>query len=489
MVVVLVLCLGVAAAQSEREEFAALVERMNDKDPAKRRVGIKRLAEIGTTDAWGLVIAALADPQPEVADEAQWYLARLSDPKLVQRLLDRDGLRGQDPMVALRVAEALGRMSGPIDGTQLLDRMRRNEPAIARALLWSIERLAERQVLEGDPRKLVRELGKLASARGEGELRATALMALAATAGEEARGAIVSALSDREPAVRVAGLASLRHFVDEEAMAHVRRLVTDPERAVRHQAVLELERIGSPAALGALIDRLEGEERPRLRLRVLAALQHLSGLKHRFDVRPWRAWLAALPEDWRAARVTASEPPGATVAFAGMPILSDRLAFLVDFSGSLWNPRPDGTTRKDIVDEHVRDVLPGLPETTEFELVPYTAVPHPWQGKLVPARRKNLEEGVRWFEGCKERGQGNVFDAVLAALADPRVDTLLILSDGAPTGGQRWNLDLMVPLLIEATRFRHVAFDHILVDAPPRLRRRWESLSELTGGRSIAIEM
>lgn len=485
--------LGQRSAQELREEFAELSERMAGSDPAKRRVGVKRLAELGTREAWQLVIAALADPEPEVADEAQLHLARLDDERLLDSVLDRGGLRGRDALVALRVAEAIGRMTGPLDGAPLVERAKRGDPALARTLVWSIERLAQRRALGGDPKSIGRELEKLALGRGEAEVRAAALLALGTVQGEGARLAILAALVEREPALRVAGLASLRHFVDEEAVAHARRLAADKERAVRQQAVLELERIGSRAVIETLIARLEAEERPRLRLRVLEALQHLSGLKHRYDVRPWRDWSARLPEDWvpaRALRAEASgELAGATVAFAGLPILSDRVAFLMDFSGSLWNEREDGTTRKQVLDGHVRELLGGLSESIEFDLVPYTATPHPWQGRIVPARRRTVEEGLRWFEACQERGQGNVFDAVFAALADPRVDTLVILTDGAPTGGTRWSLDLMVPLLLEATRFRHIAFDSIVVDAPPRLVRHWQRLAQGSGGRSIAIRM
>ena len=87
------------------------------------------------------------------------------------------------------------------------------------------------------------------------------------------------------------------------------------------------------------------------------------------------------------------------------------------------------------------------------------------------------------------RGSGNVFDAALWALQDPRVDTLLVFTDGAPTGGRHWNLELMVPLLEQAARWRHVAFDAVLVDTPPGLARRWEELSRRTGGLARRVDL
>ena len=77
----------------------------------------------------------------------------------------------------------------------------------------------------------------------------------------------------------------------------------------------------------------------------------------------------------------------------------------------------------------------------------------------------------------------------MLALEDPAVDTLVVLTDGAPTGGRRYQLDLIVPLFLELNATRKVAVDSILVDAPVRLQRHWTALAEGTGGRSIAIEL
>jgi len=177
------------------------------------------------------------------------------------------------------------------------------------------------------------------------------------------------------------------------------------------------------------------------------------------------------------------------VAFAGLPILSDRLCFLIDFSGSLWYEREGRPPRKLKVDELLREALPRLSAETELNLIPYTGEPHPWKSALVPAKKRNIEEALEDFEKTTVRGQGNVFDAVLLALQDPKTDRLIVFTDGAPTGGDHWKLELIVPLLVQATRFRGVAIDSIVVDAPPRLRKHWARLAELTRGRTIGIEL
>jgi hypothetical protein len=63
------------------------------------------------------------------------------------------------------------------------------------------------------------------------------------------------------------------------------------------------------------------------------------------------------------------------------------------------------------------------------------------------------------------------------------------LTDGVPTGGRHWNLELMVELLIERNRLRKVAFDSILVDAPRSRLAQWAELAERTGGRSVETKL
>ena len=172
----------------------------------------------------------------------------------------------------------------------------------------------------------------------------------------------------------------------------------------------------------------------------------------------------------------------------GLNVLSDRVAFLIDLSGSMWDTPAGERTRKEVVDAMLRNCLEALPHEAEFNLFPYTRDPIPWEKHLVRATSENVSRAATWFERCHQRGPGNVFDAILAALADPEVDTLVILTDGKPTGGHRFHLELMVDLLLERNRYRQVAFDSILVETPKPFRRTWSDLAERTGGRSIAVE-
>jgi hypothetical protein len=64
-----------------------------------------------------------------------------------------------------------------------------------------------------------------------------------------------------------------------------------------------------------------------------------------------------------------------------------------------------------------------------------------------------------------------------------------MLSDGAPTGGDRWNLGLMRELMAEKNRFRRVALDAVLADASPKLKDDWRAMCDASGGRWVEIAL
>ena len=208
-------------------------------------------------------------------------------------------------------------------------------------------------------------------------------------------------------------------------------------------------------------------------------------------------WAEELPEGGVLKRgvspeaAAKAEAQGATRAsgFAGLSILSDHVAFLFDFSGSMWTPMADGRIPKDIVDAKLRLALEALPESTEFNLIPFTNVPIPYAPEARTAKRAEVQKALEWFSKCREKGRGNFYDAARIAMVDPAIDTIVVLTDGVPTGGLHSEMDLIVALLAERARTRPIVIDSILVDSPPGTAKRWRELAERTGGRSIEVDL
>jgi HEAT repeat protein len=454
------------SAPTPTPSLEELEQQLREPKPEKRRAAVRALVRLGRADAWRLVFAALGDADSGVADEAQLALAGLLDAKLWRELQGRAGLESKDERVAARVAEALGRAQAGCEADELAKLLGAGDSARKRLLAWSAERLARDGRLTGDTERLQAALARSASSSSDVGASCAALVALAELRGPTALRLALDALRSNSSERRSAALLALVELQATEAFAAAVKLSADPDARVRLQAFDALDALGTQAAFLALVARLGAEPQLRLRWRIVDVLQSASGLKHRLDPRPWKLWIETLPTEG--------------------PI---RVAYLFDFSGSMWTPLADGRIPKDIVSDKLRAALEALPPETEFNLIPFTNVPLPWREHAEPASPKNVRAALEFFLACRERGKGNFLDAALLAANDPRIDTICVLTDGVPTGGTHSDMDLIAPLLLEATRFRRVVVDSILVDAPGPAVRRWAELSRRTGGRSLVVEL
>ncbi|MDP6538072.1 MAG: hypothetical protein QF903_05245 [Planctomycetota bacterium] len=464
-----------------------------DSDSAReRQQAVVALAEDGRSEAWELVLEALADPEPRVADEAQIRLEGIRSREDLEELFGKAGLKVKKGIVAERVAEALGRIPLEIDEERLARLIAHRDLAVRAALFWSVERLAAagRIAYSGDG-KLEKALSKASTKDKDPHARACALSALAAVSGPQAGSVAARLISDEEVSVRCA-VASVHRFVSIESVGGnvLGLLALDSAPAVRLQVAEEYAREADSTGARALAGMLSREQEPRVAWRIVELLQDLSGLGFGLDARPWRDWAEDLDADWSPAESSAERTyEDMTSAFAGLAVLSDHLAVLIDMSGSMWDEGEDGRSRKQAADAEVRRLLESISDETLFNVVPYSGVPQPWEDELVPASQRNVSKAIAAFEGSKLRGKGNFWDAFWRALEDPRVDTVMVLTDGAPTGGDRWNLTLMKTLLPQGNRYRKVVLDAILFDSNGFLESQWREMCAATGGRCTTIDL
>lgn len=485
----------VEAATLADAELRELRRDLRDRAPARRRSAVRRSIERGDGAALDLVLGALADPDGMVADEAQLALGSFEFDGALERVLGRAGLRSKDSWTALRAAEALGRWPSAVPLRSLAAALDRRRPELARALLWSIERLAAAGRLRvderGDPwRRVASSTGR----RSPDPLRAAALSALAAAAPARARAALEGIGRGAGPETRAAALGLALSLDHGDASRTLVTALGDEAPSVRAVAARLAGTHADREVLEALVDRLELEPRPCVRDAVVRALGRATGLKHGGHVRSWRGALGGIQESWRAsagARAAdgAALPAGQSVAALGrMDLRSDRVAILVDFSGSLWNERPGGGRRKDALDPQVESLLASLPRDAVFFLVPYTADNHPFEEEPLEAAPRAVERARRFFRQATMRGKGDVWGALELALDQPALDRVVVVTDGAPTGGRHWDIGLIGERLWERTRFRPVAVDLVLLDAPRRLQRRWAPVVARLGGRLLALD-
>ncbi len=482
--------------------------------PKTRRGAVRKLAELDKPEAWKLVIEALADRESEVADEAELDLARVRDAKSAVELFGKSGLESGSAIVRARAAEALGRAEFKVDGAELLRSVSARDAEASRLALWSIERLVARDELVGNRAQIVQRVEDCVRSSLDAEVRAAGLCALFALDKTRAAAQLPELLASREPILRSAAIRIAGELGDARSFEIVNAALADPAASVRVQAIVALEARKSPAAMRALASVVEKEPRSRSKWRAVEALQRFSGLKYKLEPAPWKVWANGLPETWkpdegppapkspnpstpsssggpfgRDEPLTDTHPIDDPPTLAGLPILSDRFAFLVDFSGSMWAERKSGATVKEIVDREIGRAIDGLANGVRFDLVPYSSRAEPWSKTLVAVDAGSKRRALDFFVHCRLNGRGDLWGAATAMFADPELDSFVIWTDGVPTGGVHSNLELVVPLLLERNRFRNLCFDVALVDAPKGSIKRWHELARESGGRTIELEL
>src|SRR5262245_31903992 len=111
---------ALVATSALAQDGAELSSRLASGDERVRQDAVIGLAALDTHEAWELVLGALADPEPRVADQAQLQLGKMSDARFVALLLGEGGLGSRRDDVVLRAAEALGRVEVELDPEPLL---------------------------------------------------------------------------------------------------------------------------------------------------------------------------------------------------------------------------------------------------------------------------------------------------------------------------------------------------------------------------------
>lgn len=471
------------------QDIDDLETQLRSNDERERRTAVQELVALGSEEAWDLVLDALEDPFGQVADEAQLALPGLPIP-LWTELTGKRGLKSKADHVPLRVAEALGRFPEALDEKVFVAALDHKDPDVRRSVLWSCERLGYRKELSSKNGKVVDAIRALASKDKVPAVRAQALVALATIDPGAIQPLALEFAIAKDAVMRAAAAEMIQYLPGSRRLSSAQWARQDPAFVVRLRAYDAVAGLGERAAVAFLVESLGLEERLRLRWRLVEHLRSSSGLKHGLDERPWKDWLERLPEDWTPERGGEESELGdeETASFAGLPVLSDRVSFLIDFSGSMWEER-DGKTRKERVDAELRTALERLDPEVKFNLLPFAARVLQWQKSLTGARPRDVGKALKWFEGCKESGTGDYWSAMKQALVEPGIDTMIVLGDGAPSGGHRWNIDLMKELWRHENRFYGVAVDALLIGAKGRVRRGWGELCETSGGRVLDVEL
>ncbi|MCA8964362.1 MAG: HEAT repeat domain-containing protein [Planctomycetes bacterium] len=377
------------------------------------------------------------------------------------------------------------------------------------------------------------------------ELRVKAVDAMAKTASLELVPTLLELLRDKEPNVRIAAASALgsalQPHVDEtlgkEPTGEVlalrdqvfgkleELLVRDKVWQVRNAASFALANCKCKAAIPVLIRGLDAELGRKkdpwaMDVRLHRLLEGLTGqVVVQGSIAPWKEfWAKEGPGFKVQPKLAAGEaPPEADKyeKFFKIDVESDRVLFVLDFSGSMAEPitlqarttaAPAGqtTTKAALVVSELEKLIMSLPDGTLINLVVFSDEVRVWRQegnrpaliKLDDATRDDLV--ANFLRNLRPSGATNLYGALDKALEfsgrgihdkyyDIAFDTLYVISDGAPTAGEITDKDEIRRRVRETNRLRRIAINCITFgdkNDTDFLR----PMAEENGGRHVHIE-
>jgi hypothetical protein len=209
--------------------------------------------------------------------------------------------------------------------------------------------------------------------------------------------------------------------------------------AAAHAARARKSRVPVPA----LIDLLEEhwKLRDRAYLEAHSALIVLTGQSFE-SIEDWRKfWEGAkdtldpanLGKEEGTTQVTVKTTED-SIEFFGSEIFSRNLVFVIDVSGSMamfddGNPSEPRLKR---AMEQLTKALEKVPDGALFNVIAYSNSVKPWQRQMQPSTKSTRAAAIKFVSAFKPLEATHTDEALEKAFEDLRVDTIVLLSDGAP---------------------------------------------------------
>ncbi len=278
---------------------------------------------------------------------------------------------------------------------------------------------------------------------------------------------------EKEPTVKVAILDALttKKAKSPEVLQAIMDVLRSADAWQVHFAALQaVKALNAREAVEAVIDGMSRAE-GRLQADFQEALIALTGVDKGILPDAWKAWWTQNKEAVIAGTYEprpeekAKKAAGATTFF-GIPVVSKRVVFVLDRSGSMSMPadfelpiesgggdklppdlaRPKGTRKIDVARWQLKKVLHQLPEGTLFNVIFYGTNFEVYKPHLVALNPGIRQEVFAYIDTLEPSGGTNIFDSIERALAfalgedgklkKEGVDTIYLLSDGMPNQGR-----------------------------------------------------
>jgi HEAT repeat protein len=480
----LALTLVCAVAATAFAVDPALKKQAKDPDSFKRSDAARALAKEGSADAAAIVAELLADRNAYVRDAAVVACADLETADAVEAVAK--AASSKDELTRRNVAAALGRTKHAAALATLAKLARKDPSAQVRAealdALWGFQKNPDALATARD-----------GAADADAFVRAAAVEAAGRIGGDGAAAIVRKAIEDPDEGVRCVARMEMRYVARDEASAVLASGAADASWRIRAQTVDDAAWLRDAPAMDALV-KLVGDAVPRVSGAAHHVLRVLSGKDLGRDADLWKAWWDANRAGWKAPRGRFEElkDPGGdsrtTARYHGLEITSDHVAFVIDFSGSMKNPLPSSADRPrvEIAREELLKAVAALPDGARANVVLFQVAARRCFD-TAPALNDRVRKDIESFLRATPGERGNLLEGVLQAVRDDAVDTVFLLSDGAPSAGDLVDKQRVQAAIRQVNRTRKVAIHTIAFGAEKATERAFmDGVARDSGGRSVA---
>jgi hypothetical protein len=237
-------------------------------------------------------------------------------------------------------------------------------------------------------------------------------------------------------------------------------------------------------------------------------LRGLCRIDHGADPSAWRAWWAGARKGYEfpdpdlpveRPRAEEEQPKGTTsdarrddrptyARFFGIELKGRRIAFVIDFSQSMWGPR------REKAEQELIDAVKGLPSTHTFSVVLFNERVWRFRDRPMPARPQEKLDLSLYLREQETKSYTNIYDALELTLGQaglgpqkveppPGLDELVLLSDGFPNRGRIRKTEDLLRAIREMNQGKVLIHTVSLGDDPHPLL---PTLAEQNGGRYVA---
>ncbi|MBI3819928.1 MAG: HEAT repeat domain-containing protein [Planctomycetes bacterium] len=400
-------------------------------DEASVNAGAAECLAANNPEGAELLLKTMSGSQPHMRDIAFSFLEKFTNPYAIQ-VIENACNNFKDENVRAWCADLLGAYFAKVHFDPLFHALAENNVDIKSSAARALGRLKSKDA--------VARLAPL-KAHNDPLVRANAIIAWALCDPKTNGKGLVAAVNDKDAGVRTALLAAVPLVAADQTLPVSKGKITDPDWRVRLQAVLNLAEVRQKESVAALVISA-GDNRRIVAKRAEEALVQMTG-KGFHGGQAWKTWWDAEGEKYELPNPTSlpagtqpGAPSGETGVFFGLPIDSDHVAFFIDCGATMANQAPGGGMSKmqQVLGE-LETTLKAIPQGTRFNVYAYSSHPTPWQPKPQILNEKSMKAALDFLRNQTLAGNKNIWEALRAALADPDIDTVYLMSDGEPEDG------------------------------------------------------